>query len=302
VASFGMLDWFAGKFSSALDALTRATAELAEVGAHDMSHVWFVPNDARAAMHVHLALARYMAADIAAADVSIAQARAIAEPLEFPQGPWSTIWAHWLGSWIWLESGRLDEARVALEALRTSSELHGFNNYQLIGATHAVALEAVAALGSAEADTNGLAEQASALISFIEFWKALDLRFFLPFYLTTCGALLAASGDPDGARQRYEESLQLAGATGMHFYDAETCRRVAQLASERESKIAALRDALELARSQAARPFELRIALDLYELLGDDARRPLELAVAAFPADASTSELDVARARVSTPR
>ena len=47
---------------------------------------------------------------------------------------------------------------------------------------------------------------------------------------------------------------------------------MAHLAPDRESEIAALQAALELARSQAARPFELRIALDLHELLGEDAR------------------------------
>jgi len=302
LASFGMLEWFAGSFASALDTLAEATQELAEVDYGDISQVWFVPNDARAAMHVQLALARYMAADVAGADASLARARAIAEALEFPQGPWSADWAHWLGSWMWIESGRLDEAGAVLEELRTSSAVHGFGNWQLIGATQAAALEAIVALRSGGSDTTVLAEEASALSGFIEFWKALELRIFLPFYLTTRGALLAASGEPDGARQSYEESLELAAETGMRFYDAETARRVAHLAREPESKIAGLRDALELARSQAARPFELRIALDLHGLLGEDARRPLELAMAAFPAEASTSELEKARALVSTLR
>jgi len=302
LASFGMLDWFAGSFASALETLVEATQLLAEVDYGEISQVWFVPNDARASMHVQLALARYMAADLAGADASLARARAIAEALEFPQGPWSTDWAHWLGSWMWIESGRLEEAEAALEELRTSSAAHGFGTWQLMGATQAAALEAIVALRSGTSGTIALAEQANALSGFIEFWKALDLRIFLPFYLTTRGALLAASGEPVEARQSYEESLQLAAETGMRFYDAETARLVAQLEREPESKIAGLRDALELARSQAARPFELRIALDLHGLLGEDARRPLELAMAAFPAEASTIELEKARALVSALR
>jgi len=303
LAGVGMLDWWAGSFSSALDTLMTATADLAELGDFgDVSQVWFVPNDARAAMHVQLALARYMAADLAEADGSLARALAIADSLDFPQGPWSACWAQWLGSWMWIESGRLDDAAAAVEQLRTSSALHGFSSYQLVGATHAAALEAVAALRSGAPDAVSLAEQASALSGFIEFWKALELRIFLPFYLTTCGALLANSGDSDGARQRFGESVQLAAETGMHFYDAETARRVAHLAPEPESSIAELNDALELARSQAARPFELRIALDLHELCGEDARPALERAVAAFPPDARTDELEKARARSSTRR
>ena len=77
-----------------------------------------------------------------------------------------------------------------------------------------------------------LADQGEAVASMIQVWEALGLRVFLPFYMTTAGALLAAAGDRDGARQHYEESLALADETGMRFYDAETHRRLAQLESE----------------------------------------------------------------------
>jgi class 3 adenylate cyclase len=303
LAGLGMLDWFAGCFTSAADTLATANDELADMGEYgDISAVWFVPNDAKVAMYVHLALARFMASDATAGDESLARARAIAGALDFPQGPWSTAYANWLGSWMWIESGRLDRAAEALDDLRTSSALHGFDNWQLIGATQTAALEAIATLHSGASDATKLAEQARALSAFIDFWKALELRLFLPFYLTTIGALLAASDDADGARQCYDESLQLAAETGMRFYDAETARRVAHLAPEPDSKIAALWDALALARSQAARPFELRIALDLHELLGEDARSPLERATAAFAADTKTIELERARARLMARR
>ena len=137
----------------------------------------------------------------------------------------------------------------------------------------------------------------------IEVWKARGVGVFLPFYITTCGALLAATGDHEGALRRYDESLRFAAETGMRFDETGRDRTaVAHLESEPEARIAGLRKALELARSQAARPFELRIALDLHELLGEDAREPLELAIAAFPQDARTIELERARARMSTPR
>jgi hypothetical protein len=130
----------------------------------------------------------------------------------------------------------------------------------------------------------------------------LELRIFLPFYLTTAGALLAAADDSDGAWQRYEESLQLAAETGMRFYDAETTRRLAHLAPDRDATVAALGNALDLARSQAARPFELRIALDLHDLLGGEACPLLERAIDAFARADATSELEDARARVLIPR
>jgi class 3 adenylate cyclase/tetratricopeptide (TPR) repeat protein len=303
LAGFGMLDWFAGSFPAAADILASSTDELAEIGDYgDISPMWFVPIDAVAAMHVHLALARFMTADVAGADASLARAHEIAEALDFPQGPWSADYARWLGSWMWLESGRLDEAHTALEELMASGARHGFANWQLLGGTQTAAFHAIAALRSGETDRAAFAKHASALSGLVDVWKAIETRVFLPYYLTTCGALLTASGDPGGARARYEESLALSAQTGMRFYDAETARLAAHLESQPEAKVSALRDALVLAGSQGARPFELRIALDLYELLGEDARPPLELAMAAFPADTTTIELEKARARVSTPR
>ncbi len=302
-AGFGILDWLGGSFNTAVDALTIARRELVEIGDRgDVSPTWFVPQDARAAMHVYLAVSRFMAADLSGADASLAESWGVSESLAFPQGPWGIDYVRWLGSWIWIESGRLDDARAAIEELCASGASHGFTAWQLIGATQAATLEAVVALRSGGSDSAALATQADGLGGFIEFWKALGLRIFLPFYITTRGALLAASGDADGARERYEESLELAAETGMRFYDAETSRRVAHLASEPQARAAALRDALELARSQVARPFELRIALDLYDELHEEARPQLELAMVAFPEDARTADLDQARARLTSPR
>ena len=302
-AGFGMLDWYEGSFASALKTLESAVEELDESGKFgDISGIWFVPHDAAAAMHVYLAVARFMAADVDGADASLARSREVAEALDFPQGPWSIAYTHWLGSWMWIESGRLEDASAALQELGSSGAVHGFNTFNLFGATQTAAFEALVAVRSGHSDPAALAEQAGALGGLIEVWKALSVRVFLPFYLTTCGALWAASGDTDSARERYEESLQLAAETGMRFYDAETARRVAQLESEPEARLAGLRAALELARSQRARPFELRIALDLHELLGEEARELLEVAIAAYPQDAGTVELERARARVSSRR
>ena len=105
----------------------------------------------------------------------------------------------------------------------------------------------------------------------IEIWLTLGLKVLLPFSITTHGVLLAAAGDADAARARYHDSLGLATETGMHFYDAETMRRLAHLAPNGET-VSELRTALDLSRSQGARPFELRIGLDLHERLGGDAR------------------------------
>lgn len=302
LAGFGMLDWLEGKFAPALATLRTATAEQAELGGYaDISDVWYVPIDATAAMHFYLAVARFMAADMPGADESINEALRAADALDFPQGPWSAAYAHWFSSWIWIESGRLDEAEAAIAELTHLGGEHGFGNWQLAGGTQAAAVQALAALRSGDPDTAALAEMANAMAGLIELWKALELRVFLPFYITVCGALQASMGDREAAAGRYEESFALAAETGMHFYDAETARLAALLEPDEGARTAALRDALELARSQHARPFELRIALDLHELLGDRGRLLLESAMAAYPAGASSLDLERARARLAAP-
>ena len=88
----------------------------------------------------------------------------------------------------------------------------------------------------------------------------------------------------------------------MRFYDAETKRRIAHLASDRDQTVSELRAALDLARLQGARPFELRIALDLHDLLGADADPLLAQAMQPFSDGAWTADLEDARTRVMTPR
>jgi tetratricopeptide (TPR) repeat protein len=267
LAGFGMLDWFAGDFRSALDTLTAATDQLAAMGREDeVEAVWFVPNDPTTAMHAHLGLARFMAGDASGADASVAQARAAAAECDFPQAPWSDCYATWLGSWMWLEAGRLEIARRAMADLDATSARHGFDTWELISATHSATLDAVVSMDAGAAD---VADRADALEAYLELWQGLGLRVFLPYYLTVAGRARAASGQVEEARRRYQESLQLAEETGMRFYDAETARCLALLAGDQDDRIAELQAALELARAQRARPFESRIALEL-RLVGEE--------------------------------
>jgi hypothetical protein len=264
LAGFGMLDWFGGSFTSALRALAAAIDDLAEIGGEDdVAAAWFVPNDPTVAMHVHLALARFMAGDEAGAEESLARAATGAASLEFPQGPWSAAYSNWMGSWMWIEAGRLDRADEAVADLLASSDRHGFDNWALIATTQSAVLDGMKALRSGTADADTLADHADAVDAYVELWEAMELRIFLPFYVTTAGALLAAAGDAAGAREHYEESLQLAAQTGMRFYDAETARRMAHLSPDRGTVLTQLRAALDVARGQGARPFELRIERDL---------------------------------------
>jgi hypothetical protein len=165
---------------------------------------------------------------------------------------------------MWMEAGQLDRAEDLVARINSSSARHGFDNWELVGATHMVALEGARLLHSDSRDLGALAERAEAVANMIQLWDALGLRVFLTFYMTTAGALFAAAGDHDQARQLYDAALALAQETGMHFYDAETTRRIAQLEPEPDAQTAGLRKALDIARSQGARPFELRISRELH--------------------------------------
>jgi class 3 adenylate cyclase len=273
LAGSGMLDWFAGDFTTANEELTAAVGALDKSpSAGNVEAVWFVPNNPFVAMYVHLALARFMAGDPAGADESLVRARKIAASLDFPQGPWSAAYAIWLGSWTWIEAGRLEPAEQSLAELESLCARHGLDSWGLIAATQTAALEGIRALRSDSSEPASLVDCAQLLGSLLDIWRAVELRVFLPFYLTTAGALLAAAGDSEAARGRYEESLALSAETGMRFYDAETMRCLAQLAADRAEAVAGLRSALDLARAQGAHPFEERIELDLRALSAEEAR------------------------------
>jgi hypothetical protein len=233
-------------------------------------------------MKAHLAIAQFMAGDVTEADRPLNEAIAAGESMDFPRGPWSANYARWLGSWMWMEEGRFDLAGETLTDLHSSSARHGFDNWEVVAATQDAALDGLRAMRSELSETAALADCAQVLGAFIDLWQMLGLKVLLPFSITTHGALLAAAGDSEGARVCYDESLALAGETGMRFYDAETMRRIAHLAPDRDQAVLGLRAALELARSQRARPFELRIALDLHELVGSEAAPILEEAMRPF--------------------
>ena len=298
VAGFGMLDWFEGSYDSAVETLLGCTQDLARLEReHQAETFWFTTGYPTLFMKVHLAIARFMAGDVAAADRPLDEVVAAGESMDFPRGPWSANYARWLGGWMWMEEGRFDLAGTALADLHSSSARHGFDNWEVVAATQEAALDGLRAMSSTLGETTSLAEHAEVLGAFIDLWLMLGLKVLLPFYMTTHGALLAAAGDVEGAQARYDESLALAADTGMRFYDAETMRRIAGLVPNREQAVSELHAALELARAQGARPFELRIALDLHELLGGDADALVEQAMRPFSAGAWTADLEDARAR-----
>ena len=299
-AGFGIISWFEGDFGTAREILEAAEADLAggrtDAGVADF---WFVPNDPTASIHTHLALARFMCGDSDGADAEMAHSVALTATLDFPQGPWSNAYGAWLRSWMLAERGELDHAAsVAAELLELSTR-HGFDSWTMVATTQQAAIDATRAVQRQGSQPGAAADHAAALAGLVGMWQAVDLLVFLPYYLTMTGAALAAADDREGARSRYEEALALGDRTGMLFYAAEATRRLALLADDASQRDAQLRSALEIARAQGARPFELRVALDLHDLNGSAATPLLEAALRDFSPEASSPEIDAARARIA---
>jgi hypothetical protein len=197
-----------------------------------------------------------------------------------------------------IEQGRYAEALTTSDALVGLATRHGFDNWSMLAMTNQAAAQA------ARAAHDGTAEEATvhagSLTGLIGLWQAVELVIVTPFYLATAGAALAAAGDRDGARERLQESIGVGEQTGMRFYEAEARRQLALLSDEPGDVSLGLWGALELARAQGARPFELRVALDLDERGEPGGRDALEVAVAGFRPDAQLADLTRARAVIAS--
>lgn len=299
IASFAMLDWLEGDFVRADEQLQLALDSLYARETFDSEAVaaWYLPTHPTVAMHAHFAIARFMVGDTVGADENGQRAIDISEELGFPQGPWSAAYTRWLLAWMLMERGENERSFALLAEASTISEQHGYDSWSLIAMT-----QHAATTGSRDLRAKGgiaISPVRAILGSLVSAWQTIEFRNCLTIYLTMLGRLAAEGGDVEGARATYEESLALAQSTNMHFYDAETRRCLAHLATQADDVVRLLHEALAVAREQGARPFELRIALDLHSIRGEAAAAELRAAVEGFRADASYPELDDARARLA---
>ena len=78
--------------------------------------VWFVPSDPVAAMHTHLALARFTAGDTKGAEAQLRLTAEATATLPFPQGAWSQAYASWLTGWMLVEIDHQHARQKMVEA------------------------------------------------------------------------------------------------------------------------------------------------------------------------------------------
>jgi len=113
----------------------------------------------------------------------------------------------------------------------------------------------------------------------------------MPFYDAILARLLIGANRPAEARSRLQTGLDLAHETGMSFYDSELTRLRSLTTADAEQRSTDLRSAVELARSQGARVFELRAAMDYFGLDAASGRQLVADALARFPDDSAWPEV-----------
>jgi class 3 adenylate cyclase/tetratricopeptide (TPR) repeat protein len=298
--AFGTISWCAGDFGAARDRLETAVAGLAtRQSSPDYAATYFMPFDGPAAAHAGLALARFMRGDTLGADAQIEAALGRCRTLEFPQGPFTAAFTHYYASWILIERGDLTGAAAAVASVASIGDSHGFGLWALAAATQQAAIDGLSAISAGIVGRDALVAHAEAVEALVTTWKMLDIALFLPCATATAGRLRAAAGDLEAAAAHYDDALQFAVPTGMHFYDAEVMRLRAELLPA-DDAMPTLRAALEVARTQGAVPFELRVACDLLDRNDPAGLSLLAAATSQFATDACYAELDDARAVVAT--
>jgi class 3 adenylate cyclase/tetratricopeptide (TPR) repeat protein len=298
-AAFGAIRWFAGDFGAARDQLEAAVEGVATRRiSPDYGATYFMPFDGPASANANLALARFMRGDVRGADEQFAAGQQRCDAIEFPRGPFTAAEVESYAAWTLIERGDLGRAAIAAAAVTDIAEGHGFDFWLLVAATEQATIAGLRALDAEPRDAAALAAHAQALEGLCGMWRMLDVALFLPAFMATVGRLRAAAGDIEGAVASYAETLEFARSTGIRFYEAEVLRLRAQLLP-RDDVSAALRAALDVARSQGAAPFELRIARDLLANGDADGLALVAEAVTRFAPDARYPELDDARSTVA---
>jgi class 3 adenylate cyclase/predicted ATPase len=165
--------------------------------------------------------------------------------------------------------------------------------------------------GSARAG-RGEAGAASQIEQWIGLWRQTGSGFTVPYFLGLLSNARRGEGELDEAERLLHEARQLAEANRERFFAAELERLQGELvlvrAGSEDADVvvraeAALRGAMETARAQGARAWELRAASSLARLLGgrgegSEGRRVLSGVLEAFEGQAETPELAEARGLV----
>jgi predicted ATPase len=223
------------------------------------------------------------------ADRALKLARELAHPHTSANGQaWVTL--------LLRSRGDLDAARAQAEATQALSAEHGFPQWgSMATIIHGSAL---AALGQVEA---GLAEMRRGIAG----WRATGAGAFLPIFLALIAEAELIRGDFDAGLRTVDEALARVRTHGERIFEAELHRLHGELllagsGTDPAAAEACFQRAMEVARAQSAKAWELRAAVSLarlWQLRGrsSDAHRLLADIVGWFTEGLDTRELLAAR-------
>lgn len=292
----GMVMLLRGELEAAVTLLESAISRMS-VADQDHSLLdadWYVAAEPLGYAHIHLALARYLEGDLSGAEVELAHAERRCEQLAFPVGPYIVGYARMIEAAIRGDADDLENAVHLAAELSELGERHGFDIWQLVGAVEQAAVDGMTALDAHGADAVVLEENIATITALLGTLRTVEANIFSTTIDCVLGRILIATGQPDRARRQVDTGLQLARDTGMRLHEAELLRLRAQTRTDAVARRADIEGALDLARRQGAKLFELRAALDDFDLRGEPARAALVAAVGRLPAQSPLS--DVAKA------
>jgi class 3 adenylate cyclase len=294
-SSLGSVVWLQGDFASAREHLLGALADRSAADPSVLETAWWVPVDPISNAHNFLALTHLVCGDLDRANDALGESIQRCAELGFPQNAHNRAHTYFMEIWARLESNQISDAATLTAELREQSEQSGLDLWRLVGATQHTTVKALAAL-DAGADADALATRAEKVVRMVDGARQLNLYSYLTFHDAVIGRLFIAAGQPARARERLQMALRHAEETGMHFYDAELTRLLAQTLTNPQERLNALATALRLARHQGATLFELRSLLDLLDHLEDGDRSEISDVVRRFAGDARWPEFARAQA------
>jgi predicted ATPase len=160
--------------------------------------------------------------------------------------------------------------------------------------------------GWARATQYQLAEQIPSMHEGMAIYRATDAALWLPYFLTLLAETYGAASQPDAGLRFLDEAHTVMDSTQERFYEAEVHRVqgdlvLAQAADQHAQAETCFQHALDVARRQQARSWELRAAMSLARLWQQHGKRAEARALLApvygwFTEGFDTADLQEARA------
>jgi hypothetical protein len=245
----GYTSVYRGELADGRAALRRCVEVYRAQAGHELAYP--SPQDAGTAAWSLLPIAEWLVGGSSDAEAAVREALAHSERLGRPfDTAYVHVWVAMLRNMQQQFAAAEEHARICIEI----SERHGFNTWLLAARMHAC----IARAGQ-EASPISVATLRRVLDAFAEAGAEANA----PFFLWGVAQGLRVMGDTASASEAVADGLRRAESTGESYFVPELLLLSAQLDSDEDRAVAALRRGFEIARQQGAVPFGLRIGSEL---------------------------------------